>query len=167
MLVFGSAVAQGATAAQSPAVPATSAQGKMPAGVELTLKKYVAAYERRSMQDLVTVWPDLQSQKREFVKVKQHFDDPNVFNEHLNLHPLETQTLKDDAIVQCERTEHFSKTESTQTGGDLIMNSSPAQTPPPGQTTKEVKKTDKIWVKLHKNGDGWVIVSISQKPLSL
>jgi hypothetical protein len=47
------------------------------------------------------------------------------------------------------------------------MNSSPAQTPPPGQTTKQVKKTEKVWVKLHKKDDNWVIVSVSQKPLSL
>src|SRR5258708_25451557 len=102
------------------------------------------------MQDLLTVWPDLQNQKREFGKIKRQIDDPNVSNEHMSLHPLETQMLKDDAIVQCERIERFSKTQTTQTGGDLIMNGSPAQTPPPSQETKPVKKTDKVWVKVHK-----------------
>ena len=167
LLAFASAVAQGATAAQSPTAPATSAQAQMPAEIEVALKKYVAAYERHSMQDLVTVWPDLQNQKKEFGKIKQHFDDPNISNEHVSLHPLETQTLKDDAIVRCERTQHFSKSEATPTGGDLIMNRSPAQTPPPSLTTKAVKKTDKVWVKLHKNGNDWVIVSVSEKQLSL
>lgn len=166
MVFFYSAVAQNATAVQSPAGQSSSAQGQMPAEIELALKKYVSASERRSTPDLLAVWPDLQNQKKEFGKIKQHFDDPNIFNEHLSLHPLQTQTLKDEAIVECERTEHFSKTESTQTGGDLIMNSSPAQTPPPSQTTKDVKKTDKVWVKLHKKGDDWVIVSVSQKPMS-
>jgi hypothetical protein len=167
MGVFYSAVAQDATAVQSPAGRGSSAQGQMPAGIELALKKYVSASERRSMQELLAIWPDLQNQKKEFGKIKQHFDDPNVSNEHLTLLPSQTQTLKDEAIVQCERTEHFAKTEATQTGGDLIMNSSPAQTPPPGQTTKQVKKTEKVWVKLHKKDDNWVIVSVSQKPLSL
>jgi hypothetical protein len=163
---FCSAVAQDATAGQSPATQTASTQAHIPAEIEFALKKYVSASERRSIQELLAVWPDLQNQKKEFGKIKQHFDDPNIFNEHVSLQPLQTQTLKDDAIVECERTEHFSKTESTQTGGDLIMNSSPAQTPPPGQTTKEVKKADKVWVKLHKKGDEWVIDSVSPKPMS-
>ncbi len=166
MLVFCSAVAQDAAAAQPPAAQGTGAQAQMPAGIEIVLKKYVSAYERRSAQDLVTIWPDLQNQKKEFDKIKHHLDDASVSNEHMSLHPLATQTLKDDAIVRCERTEHFEKTGATPTGGDLIMNSAPAQTPGPSQSTKDVKKADKVWVKLHKNGDDWVIVSVSQKQLS-
>jgi len=165
MLAFSSALAQGGTASQ-PSDTQAGAQANMPAEIETTLKKYVAAYERRSTQDLLAVWPDLQSQKKEFGKIKQHFDDPNVSNEHMSLRPLETQVLKDDAIVQCERTEKFGKTGSTPTGGDLIMNRAPAQTPAPSQWTKDVKKTDKVWVKLHKNGDNWVIVAVSPKQLS-
>ena len=165
ILVFSSAVAQGGPASQ-PSDAQAGAQAQMPPEIESALKKYVAAYERRSAQDLLAVWPDLQNQKKEFGKIKQHFGDPNVSNEHMSLHPLETQTLKDDAIVQCERAEHFSKTEATETGGDLMMDRSPAQTPPSNPSTKTVKKADKVWVKLHKNGNDWVIVSISEKPLS-
>jgi hypothetical protein len=167
-LSFGSAIAQDAAAqAQSPAAqvaPGTAAQ--MPHEIEIALQKYVSAYERRSAQELLAIWPDLQNQKKEFGKIKQHFDDGSISNEHLSLHPLATQVLKDDAIVQCERSEKFAKTGSTPTGGDLIMNSSPAQSPPPSQSTKDVKKTDKVWVKLHKNGDDWVIVTVSPKQLS-
>jgi aspartate oxidase len=166
MLVFGSAVAQAATAAQSPAAQTTSAQAQMPAEIEVALKKYVAAYERHSMQDLVTVWPDLQNQKKEFQKIKQHFDDGNVSNEHMSLHPLQTQTLKNDAIVQCERTEQFAKLETLERGGDLGMGRYPTQNPGPGQATKPVKKKDKVWMKLHKDHDDWVIVAVSQTPLT-
>jgi len=166
-LVFGKAVAQDAAPAQSTAASATIGAPAMPHEIQIALQKYVSAYERRSSTELLAIWPDLQNQKKEFGKIKQHFDDPNISNEHVSLHPLETQTLKDDAIVRCERTQHFSKSETTPTGGDLIMNSSPAQTPPPSQTTKAVKKTDKVWIKLHKNGNDWVIVSLSEKQLSL
>jgi hypothetical protein len=166
LLVFSSAVAQGGTASK-PSDAQGSAQAGMPTEIENALKKYVAAYERRSEQDLLAVWPDLQNQKKEFGKIKQHFGDPNVSNEHMSLHPLETQMLKGDAIVQCERTEHFSKAQTNESPGDLIMNRSPAQSPPPSETTKPVTKSGKVWVKLHKNQDDWIITSVSEKPLSL
>jgi hypothetical protein len=164
-IVLGSAQAQVAASPQSSAAPAASTP-QMPHEIEVTLQKYVSAYERRSAQELLAVWPDLQNQKKEYGTIKKHFDDGNISNLHLSLHPLETQVLKDDAIVQCERTEKFAKAGATPTGGDLIMNSAPAQSPPPGQWTKDVKKTDKVWVKLHKNGDDWVIVAVSPKQLS-
>ena len=138
----------------------------MPHEIQVALQKYVSAYERRSATELLAIWPDLQNQKKEFGKIKQHFDDGSISNLHLSLHPIETQVAKDDAIVQCGRTEKFAKTGSTPTGGDLIMNSAPAQSPPPSQSTKDVKKTDKVWVKLHKSGDDWVIVAVSPKQLS-
>jgi hypothetical protein len=166
IFVFSWAVAQGGTASTKPSDAQGSAQAQMPPAIETALKKYVAAYERRSEQDLLAVWPDLQNQKKEFGKIKQHFGDPNVSNEHMSLRPLETQMFKDDAVVQCERIERFSKTETTQTGGDLIMNRSPAQSPPVSDTTKPVTKSGKVWVKLHKNQDDWVILSVSEKPSS-
>ena len=138
----------------------------MPPEIGEALKKYVAAYEARNLQDLLKVWPDLQNQKKDLGKIKQHFNDPNVSNEHLTLQPLQTQVLKDDAIVNCERTEHFAKMETTNPGGDLIMNRQVSQTPPPTETTKTLKKTNKVWIKLHQNQDSWVIVSVSEKPLS-
>ena len=165
-LLLCSALAQDATSATATQASGASAVSQMPPEIEAALKKYVAAYEGRNLQDLLAVWPDLQNQKKDFGKIKQHFNDPNVSNEHMTLQPLQTQVLKDDAIVNCERTAHFAKTETTNTGGDLIMNRQVSQTPPPSESTKTVKKTNKVWVKLHKNQDGWVIVSVSEKPLS-
>ncbi len=166
-LLLCAAAAQEAGTAKAPDTQGTNAQSAMPAEIETALKKYVAAYEGRSVQDLLAVWPDLQNQKKDFGRIKRQFSDPNVSNEHMSLHPLQTQVLKDDAIVQCERTEHFAKTETSETGGDLIMNRQVSQTPPPSQATKTVKKADKVWVKLHKSQDAWVIVSVSEKPPSL
>jgi len=139
----------------------------MPDGIEITLKKYVSAYERRSMQELLIVWPDLQNNKKESATIKKHFDDGNVSNEHLSLHPLETQALKDDAIVKCERSEQFAKIEALESGADLGMGRAPAQNPGPRQATKTVKKTDKVWLKLHKQqNDEWIVVAVSGKQLS-
>ncbi len=165
-LLSCSAVAQDVTTAKGPQSAGASAESQIPPEIETALKKYVTAYEGRSIQDLLAVWPDLQNQKKDYGKVKQHFNDPNISNEHMTLHPLQTQVLKDDAVVQCERTEHFAKAETTEHGGDLIMDRQVSQTPPPSQATKTVKRTNKVWIKLHKNQDGWVIVSVSEKPLS-
>jgi len=166
MLVFCSAVARDATAAQSPAAQPTSAQAQIPPEIETALKKYVSAYERRSAQDLLTIWPDLQNQKKEFGKIKQHFDDASVSNEHMSLQPLQTQVLRDDAIVQCKRMETFAKTEMMDGVGDLDRNRMPAQSSGPVRANKDVKKKDKIWIKLHKDNDQWLISMLSDKQIT-
>jgi hypothetical protein len=140
-----------------------------PADLEVVLKKYVSAYDKRNTHDLLAIWPDLLNQKKEFSKIQSHLEDPRISDEHMTLRPLETQTSKDVAIVRCERNEQFSKTETkTEFSGDLNMGASPAQSIPPSQrtNTKIVKKTDKIWIKLQQNKGEWVIVSVSEKPLS-
>lgn len=162
-----SAVAQDATVSKPQQGASVGTQSQMPDGIETTLKKYISAYERRSMPELLAVWPDLQNQTKEMGKIKKHFDDGSVSNEHLSLQPLETQTSKDYAIVQCERTEMFAKTQRSETGGDLMRDRMPAQNPGPSSVTKSVKKKDKIWLKLHKGDDQWVIVAVSDKQLSL
>ena len=139
----------------------------MPDGIRVALEKYMAAYEHRSMPDLLAVWPDLQNQKKEFGKIKGHLTDPQISNEHVSLLSVETQSLKDDALVQCEREEHFSKTTTPQfSGGDLMRDRSPAQNPTTHSETSTVKKKEKIWVKLHKDQENWIIVSVSDKQLS-
>jgi hypothetical protein len=147
----------------------SAAQMPASAPVDAVLKKYVAAYDERNMQALLDIWPDLANQKKEFNKIKEHLTDARVSDEHMSLRPLETKTLNDDAIVQCERSEVFSKTETkSQFGGDLNMGASPAQSAPPTQQTSKttVKKTDKVWLKLHKQNGNWQIVSVSTKPVS-
>jgi hypothetical protein len=168
--VFSSAFAQDVISAEPPAAQGTGAQSHVPTPIEIALKKYVTAYEARSVQDLLTIWPDLQKQKKEFDKIKEHLNDPKISAERMSLRPLETKILADDAVIRCERNEQFTKAETrTEFGGDLNMGASPAQSPPPSQRTskKPVKKVDTIWVKLHKTGDAWIIVSINEKSLSL
>jgi hypothetical protein len=170
LAVFSSAFAQDVISAEPPAAQGSGAQSNLPAPIEIALKRSVTAYEGRSVQDLLTIWPDLQNQKKEFSKIKEHLNDPSISAERLSLRPLGTQISGDDAVIRCERNEQFIKAETrTDFGGDLNMGASPAQSPPPTEKTskKAVKKTDKIWVKLHKNhNDDWVIVSISEKPMS-
>jgi hypothetical protein len=139
----------------------------MPAGIDVALKKYISAYEQRNMQNLLAVWPDLETDKKEFGSIKKHFDDGSVSNEHMSLHPLETKSMNNEAVVKCERTEKFAKAETLESGGDLMMNRSPAQNPGNRESTKTVKKTDKVWMKLHKQNDDWVITAVSSKELSL
>jgi hypothetical protein len=170
IVLFSSAFAQDVTSAQPTTAQATGAQSHIPTPIEVLLKKYVTAYEERSVPDLLTIWPDLPNQKKEFSKIKDHFNDPKISGERMSLHPLETKILADDAVILCERNEQFSKAETkTDFYGDLRLGDSPGQSPPPTQTTskKAVKKAEKIWVKLHKTSDGWIIVSITEKPQSL
>lgn len=167
LFLLSSVRAQDATTPKPTPRASAETHSQMPTGIETMLKKYISAYERRSMPDLLAVWPDLQNQKKEMGKIKQHFDDGNVSNEHMSLQPLQTQVSNDDAILQCERTEQFAKVESLETGGDLGMGRYPTQNPGPSHATKQVKKKDKVWMKLRKDHDDWLIVSVSEKPLSL
>ena len=154
------------------ASPATAAAAPGPdrGPIEATLKAYVSAYERRSMDELLAVWPDLQGQKKEFKKIKDHFNDGSVLEPvKVTLGPQEIQSSKDDAIARCQRTEEYVKLEThTDSAGDAMM-SNVAQRPPPTQSTnkKNVKKTETLWFKLHKNGDKWQVVAVSDKQLSM
>ena len=45
----------------------------------------------------------------------------------------------------------------------------PAQRPPPSdqEMKHNVKKNGTVWMKLHKDGDNWKIVAVSDKQLSM
>ena len=164
-----SALAQeSAPASQAP--PGTQAAASPEqAAIDATLKAYVTANDRRSIDDLVAVWPDLPNQKKDYKKIKEFFSDGSISNPKTTIQPLEIQATKDDAIAKCERTQEFVKTHvHTDFAGDAMM-SNPAQRPPPQQqqTKENKKKTETVWIKLHKNGDDWKIVSISDKPQSM
>lgn len=168
--LVGCTLAQGsAPASQAPAGTQAAAQSPDQAAINATLKAYVNAYGSRSINDIVAVWPDLQNDKKEYKKLKEHFTDTKVSNDRVSLNSCDTQVVKDDAVVKCERTEEFVKTETnTSYGGDAMM-ASPAQRPPPTQQDLKhnVKKSGTVWMKLHKDGDSWKIVSVSEKPQSL
>lgn len=139
------------------------------AGVNTALGAYVNAYGKRSMDDLVAVWPDLANQKKEYKKIKEHFADQKVSNEKLTLDSCEAQAVKDQAMATCQQTEEFVRTETETTYGGDAMMASPAQRPPP--VTQDLrhnqKKTKTVWIKLNKDGGTWKIVSVSDKKQSL
>lgn len=133
------------------------------------LQRYLSAYAHKNFQDLVAVWPDLNSDKKEAAKIRRHFEDGTISDEQMSVQPLETQTISDGAIVRAQRTEQFSKTERSASisHGDLNMGNMPVQDPGPSLTEKKkvVKKTDTVWIKFHSTGDHWIIASITtQKP---
>jgi hypothetical protein len=153
-------------AQESPASP-TTATGPDRGPIQAALKSYVDAYNHRSLQELLAVWPDLENQKKDYKKIKEHFDDASLSAEQMTLKPLETQSLHDTAVVQAERTDQFVKTETTSqiVGGGLGAAGMPSQDPGPHVDTvkKTVKKGDTVWITLHRTGDAWTIVSVSDK----
>ena len=170
LALAGCALAQeSGSTSQTAASAQATAQSPNQAAVEGALKAYVSANDRRSMDELVALWPDLPNQKKEYKKIKEFFSDTSIANPKMTVQPLEIQSMKDDAIVKCARTQEFVKTHiHTEFAGDAMM-SNPAQRPPPQQreTKENKKKTETTWIKLHKQGDDWKIVSISDKPQSM
>jgi hypothetical protein len=142
-------------------------ESSMTAPLQAALTKYVAANNAHNMQDLLAIWPMLQTQKKEYNKIKDHFADVRISDEHFSVEPLVTRILNDNAIVECNRIDEFSKTQTkTDFGGDLNMGNSPAQSIPPNTRSNKsrVRKADRIWIKLHKSSDTWQIVSVTGKP---
>ncbi len=134
--------------------------------IESTLQSYVAAYARRSLPELLAVWPDLQNQKKEFEKIKRHLTDPSVSGEEITVQLLEIQPTKDGVFVRVHRTEQFVRTETSSTAGtgDIRMGE-PRQFPGPYQNEKkkEVKKSGEVWITMRRSDDAWMIVSVSEK----
>lgn len=160
---------ESAPASQVPPGVAANAQTPDQAAINATLKAYVDAYGTRNIDNLVAIWPDLPNQKKDYKKIKEHFTDSKISHDKVSLNGCETQAMKSDVVVKCERIEEYIKTEEeTSYFGDAMM-ASPAQRPPPNprQEKHTEKKHGNVWVKLHKDGDSWKIVSVSEKPLSL
>jgi hypothetical protein len=160
------AVAAGQTASEPPKVDPKNPDRVQ---IEETLQRYLAAYAHKNYQELLAVWPDLSKQKKEADKIRHHLEDGTVSQEEVTLQPQETDSTSDGALVKAQRTEQFVKTErsSSISHGDLNMGAMPVQDPGPTKTEKKkpFKKTDTVWIKLHKAGDNWTIASItSEKP---
>ena len=170
LALTGCALAQDAApASTTPAGTQAAAQLPEQAGINTTLKAYANAYGSRNINDLVAVWPDLPNQKKDYKKIKEHLTDTKVSHDSVTFSSCETQVMKDNAVTKCDRTEEYIKTEMNTTYSGDAMMASPAQRPPPTTQEKKtpVKKTETVWVKLHKNGDNWQIVSVSDKPQTL
>jgi hypothetical protein len=155
-------VAVSSAAGQSTPTPA-DAQNPDRVQIEATLQRYIAAYVHRSSSELLAVWPDLEKQKKEYGKIRHHFEDAGVSDEQMAVQPVKVETTGDRVLLQARRTEQFMKSEtaSTITTGDLNMGNA-AQTLPPvkSEKKKEVKKTDQVWISLQKAGGVWTITSI-------
>jgi hypothetical protein len=80
---------------------------------------------------------------------------------------LQTESTREGAIVYAQRTEKYVKTErlSSIALGDLRAGAMPAQDPGPYVTEKkkDVKKNSSVWIKLHRAGDNWTIISIGER----
>ena len=135
--------------------------------IEQALQRYLGAYQRLSVQDLLTVWPDLKTQKKEYDRIKRHFEDPNISNEQLSLEPLQMQSTSHGATVYARRTEQYVKSErlSTSSFGDLRAGTMPGQDPGPRVTEKkkDFKKSAVVLIDLHRGDEGWTIVSIGEQ----
>jgi hypothetical protein len=133
---------------------------------ESTLQRYLAAYVRRSFPDLLTVWPDLQNQKKDYDTIKRHLADPSVSREEMTIELREIQSTHDGALVRAHRTEQFVRTETTSVAsiGDLRVGE-PRRFPGPSQIEKktDVKKSGEVWITMRPMDDLWIIVSVSEK----
>ena len=116
---------------------------------------------------MLAVWPELQNQKKDYEKIKRHLADPGVSDEKVTVQPSEIRSTNDGVLVRAERTEQFVKTETTSTigVGDLRAGGMPGQDPGPyqSQKKKDVKKSGEVWITMHRAGDAWTIVSLSDK----
>lgn len=154
--------------ASSP-TPTTTAQAPDRTAIDATLQSYVKAYALKKVDDLVAIWPDLPNQKKDYNKIKSDFDNPNISAMQMSIQPLQTQSIADSAVVEAQRNLQYVKeeTRSESVSGDLRGRGIVGvqdQGPLVKTVKKNVKKSDKIWIKLHKTGDNWTIASISEKP---
>jgi hypothetical protein len=168
-LLTAAGYAQEPAATQSVTTQTKGSQSPDRSALNATLQAYERAYVFKKIDDLVKVWPDLPNQQKDYKKIQAQFDDVNISGLQIALQPLETQSVGDSAVVQAQRTLQYTKTEtkSESVSGDLRGRGIVGvqdQGPLVKTVKKDVKKSDKVWIKLHKNGDTWIIASISDKP---
>ncbi|MCU1303321.1 MAG: hypothetical protein JWQ87_3605 [Candidatus Sulfotelmatobacter sp.] len=135
--------------------------------VEQALQRYLAALVHRSLPELVTVWPDLGHQKKEYERIKRHLEDTSVSDDRISLQPLEIEVKGDEAVVKAQRTEEFVKTEyvNSASHGILMSNDVPMHDPSTDRIPKKKnkKKMDTLSIDLHRAGDSWKILSITEQ----
>jgi hypothetical protein len=164
-LVFANLITAQQTSIVNPS-SASSAQDSERAQIEALLKKYEDANNRRDLEALVGIWPDLPNQPKEFKKAQWHLkDDPDVFSENLTLEPIDWQIGNDQATVKCKRSEVWVKLQSrSEIGvGDLRTITGQLPDPSPALSKKVGKRNDNVTLSLQKQTDHWVIVSLSAK----
>jgi len=135
--------------------------------VDAALQQYLAAYQHRSIDLLLAVWPSLQNDKKEYGKIKHHLGDASISEEKMEVSPEDVQPTTDGAIIHAKRTETYSKVDITSGSsfGDSRAAAMPVQDPGPHkkETKKPITKQDEVWITLHHTGDTWTIANISDK----
>jgi hypothetical protein len=162
LLLAGSSAAPQNTSTQSLSI---SSEDSDRVQIETLLNKYEDANNRRDLEALITIWPDLPNQQKEFKKAQWHLkDDPDVFSEKLTLEPTDWQIGKDQGTVKCKRSEVWVKLQSrSEIGvGDLRVLTGQLPDPSPALSKKIVKKNDNVTLSLQKQADHWVIASLSE-----
>jgi hypothetical protein len=161
-------LASASQAQQSPAVPKSEVSAADKLRVDEVVQRYLSSYQHKNLQELVTVWPDLQNQKKEYDKIKHHFADSRLSDEQMEVAVTDIQPTNDGFVVHAQRTEKFVRSESSSTlvGGDLLGGSpqsqaAPINNPVVGIKKKDFKKSDEVWITMHRAGDQWTIVSIT------
>jgi len=155
----------------TPSQPAPSAQTDSQSAdrdqIQKVLKRYEMAYEGRNMAELQAIWPTLQNDQKEQKKIKKEFDRADISQMKLALEPEDMQfPTKDEAVVKAKCNEQYVQVvSSSYSSGDATMGGMGGQRPGPTNNTdkKTVKKTSDVWMKLHRDGDNWTIVSVSDK----
>jgi hypothetical protein len=130
-----------------------------------TLQRYLGACVHKSLPDLLTVWPDLQNQKKDYERIRRHFVDPSISAEQMTVELLEIHPTKNGALVRAHRTEEFVKIDTLSTPGVGDNRIGEPQFPGPYQSEKKtnVKKSGDVWITILKLDDDWIIASISEK----
>jgi hypothetical protein len=165
-----SLIASVALAQDAPLLPKGSVKDADRIAIDETLQRYLSAYQHKSIQSLVDVWPGLVKEKKEYSKLKHHFEDASLSDEQMTLTPREVQSTADGVTVRMQRTEKFVKSESRSTlyGGDLLGGSPqsqavPINNPVVSMKSRDIKKADEVWITMRRNGAQWIIVSIGDK----
>jgi len=154
-------------AQQAPQPSSANTKGLDKVQVEAVLQRYLAAYQRRSIDLLLEVWPDLQKDKKEYGKIQHHLGDASIAEEKMEVTPEEFQLTSDGVLVHAKRTETYTKIDATSVSlfGDNRRDDTPGQDPGPmkKETKKPITRQDEVWITLHHAGDTWTIANITDK----
>jgi hypothetical protein len=135
--------------------------------IQGVLRRYQTAYQDQDMEELLAIWPGLQNDQKERKKYKKEFDRADITHMKVVLEPEDIQfPTKDEAVVKSKCNEQYIQVVfSSYSSGDATIGGIVAQRPGPTNSTekKTVKKTSDIWMTMHRDGNGWTIVSISDK----
>jgi hypothetical protein len=135
--------------------------------IESLFHRYEASYVRQDYDEILKIWPSLESDSSESKRLKERFKRADFSDVKLNLEILDVTPLKNGiATVHCKRREQYEQVStSTYYGADNTIGRMPAQNGGPAKqtSTRTVKKTSEVWVMVNTVGDDYVIRSMSQK----